>query len=287
MDKKLIYHHNLIGHEINESLEFFADDVLDREIYCRKKHLVTEPLESDCKSCPCFAGLEQGHGRECAWGDVTTEEYVVKHEERYKEYERVDKLIKLGILETVSDIPAFNVKMLPYDDSRWIYEQSKDMENRYLLGKRGEKTLVCCGVNPSTASPEDLDPTMKRVESLAKANGYDGYIMINLYPMRATDPNKMHEYMNVNIVEQNLEYIKNILSVGNADIWAAWGNLIEKREYLKECLMKIADIADTYMCTWYTMGTLTKGGHPRHPLYLSNECKKEEFKIHDYLEKLK
>ena len=34
MEKRLIRHHNLFGHEINESLEFFADDVLDREIYC-------------------------------------------------------------------------------------------------------------------------------------------------------------------------------------------------------------------------------------------------------------
>lgn len=287
MDKKLIYHHNLIGHEINESLEFYASDALDREIYCRKKHLVTEPVESDCKSCPCFAGLEQGHGHECAWEDVTTEEHVVRHEERYKEYERVDKLIKLGVLEKVSDIPAFNVRILPYDENKWIYKQSKDMENRYLLGKRGEKILICCGVNPSTASPDDLDPTMKRVESLAKANRYDGYIMINLYPMRATDPNKMHEHMNENIVEKNLEHIKSVLSVGNADIWAAWGNLIEKREYLKECLMKIVDIADTYNCNWYTMGTLTKGEHPRHPLYLNGKCKKEKFDIHDYLKKQK
>ena len=32
MQKKLVYHHNMIGHEINESLEYYADDVFDREI---------------------------------------------------------------------------------------------------------------------------------------------------------------------------------------------------------------------------------------------------------------
>lgn len=99
MRRKLVYHHNLIGHEINESLEYFADDVFDREIYCRKNHRVMEPLKKDCNGCPCFAGFEQGHGHECAWVDVPLDEHVVRHEDRYKEYERVDKLIKLGVIK--------------------------------------------------------------------------------------------------------------------------------------------------------------------------------------------
>lgn len=287
MEKRLIYHHNLIGHEINESLEFFADDVFDREIYCRKKHRVMEPPEVDCKDCPCFAGFEQGHGHECAWVDVVLEEHSVLHENRYKEYERVDRLIKLGILEEIKNMPAFNVKNLAYDKSVWVYEQSKDMENRYLLGKRGNKTLVCCGVNPSTASPEDLDPTMKRVESFANDNGYDSYLMINLYPMRATDPDQMHKKMNDEIVKENLEHIKTVLSSSNCDICAAWGNLIEKRAYLKECLKKIVDVANTYQSNWYTLGNVTKAGHPRHPLYLPNGTKVEKFDINRYLESLK
>ena len=79
MEKKLVYHHNLIGHEINESLQHYKEDVFDREIYCRKKHQVLEPTEVDCLKCPYFAGLEQGHGHECAWEDVTEEEHVVEH----------------------------------------------------------------------------------------------------------------------------------------------------------------------------------------------------------------
>ena len=47
MEKKLVYHRNWIGHEINESLMYHADDVFDREIYCRKLHLITEPLVSE------------------------------------------------------------------------------------------------------------------------------------------------------------------------------------------------------------------------------------------------
>lgn len=286
MEKSLVYHHNLIGHEINESLTYYKNDVFDREIYCRKKHLITEPKKEDCDGCPYFAGLEQGHGHECAWQDVEIQEYVVKHEDRYKEYERVDKLIKLGILENVADSSAAQVKNLEYDKSEWIYEQSEDRTNRFLLGKRGENPLICCGVNPSTASPGDLDPTMKRVQTFAKANGYDSYIMINLYPMRATNPDKMHTEMDKKIVEKNLEYIRQLLSEGNRDIWAAWGNLIEKRSYLRECLASIAEIAEANQCNWYIMGKTTKEGHPRHPLYLKKECEKNEFSISAYLKTL-
>ena len=80
MEKKEVYHHNLIGHEINESLEYYPDDVFDREIYCRKTHQVKEPLKEDCMGCLCFRGWEQGHGIECVWEDVVEEtEYIVQH----------------------------------------------------------------------------------------------------------------------------------------------------------------------------------------------------------------
>ena len=40
-------------------------------------------------TCPCFAGVEQGYRIECAWEDITGES-VIKHEDRYREYERGD-----------------------------------------------------------------------------------------------------------------------------------------------------------------------------------------------------
>ena len=287
MQKKLVYHHNMIGHEINESLEYYADDVFDREIYCRKLHQIKEPLKEDCIGCPCFKGWEQGHGIECAWEDVAETEYVVQHEDRYKEYERVDKLVKLGVIENVADSLIAKVKEKPYDEAIWIYEQSQDRNNRFLLGKRGNKTLLCCGVNPSFASPENLDPTMKNVEAFAEAHGYDSYVMINLYPMRATNPSDMHKEKDENIVRENLKYIEKVLAAGNCDIWAAWGNLIKTRKYLKECLQSIASIADAYECKWYTIGAKTKEGHPHHPLYLNRKCRMEEFDIHTYLRDMK
>ena len=277
MEKKLVYHRNWIGHEKNESLMYHEDDVFDRETYCRKLHLITEPLVSECRKCQCYEGVMQGKGHECVWEDVTEEQYDVPHKDRYQEYERVDKLIKMGMLK----------RLVCYDANDWIYEESPDGRNRFLLGKRGQKTLICCGLNPSIATPEKLDPTMKKVETIAKANGYDSYIMINLYPMRSTDPDGMHDEMNEQIVQINLEFIESILKSGASNIWAAWSNLIEKRTYLKNCLEGIVNLAGTYNCAWYNCGETTKEGHPRHPLYLGGGSKLKEFDIAEYCKNIK
>ena len=284
MEKRIVYHPNMIGHEINESLELYSDDVLDREVYCRKLHVVKEPLQTDCIGCPFYAGLEQGYGHECAWEDVADQEHFVQHEDRYKEYERVDKLMKRGILETVANDLILKVKIMDYDEKKWVYEQSTDLKNRYLLGKKGRKTLICCGVNPSYASPEHLDPTMKKVEYFAEQNGYDSYVMINLYPMRATEPKRLHKTKDKSIIKHNYQTIEKLLMQGHCDIWAAWGTLIEERTYLQECLAQIVELADKYDCTWYRIGNTTKAGHPRHPLFVSkSEKTMEHFDVHTYL----
>ena len=48
---------------------------------------------------------------------------------------------------------------------------------RYILGTRGEKPLICVGINPSTARPGALDPTLKSVERIARNSGFDSFIM--------------------------------------------------------------------------------------------------------------
>ena len=35
-----------------------------------------------------------------------------------------------------------NIANKPYDEREWIYRQSDDKKNRFLLGKRGEKTAI-------------------------------------------------------------------------------------------------------------------------------------------------
>jgi hypothetical protein len=176
---------------------------------------------------------------------------------------------------------------MTYNIDNWIYENDQMNDIRYILGTKGSKPLLCFGINPSTAKPEDLDNTLKSVERLALGNGFDSWIMMNVYPQRATDPNDMHQNFKDEIHAKNLEHIENVLSKTNATIWAAWGVLIEKRTYLKDCLFDIYELSNKYNCSWISIGNKSKKGHPHHPLYVSSSEKTEHFNIEEYIHGLK
>ena len=89
-----------------------------------------------------------------------------------------------ALLELIRFDGALETALAPspdYDVRRWLYVPNTYGEYRYILGTRGERPLICVGVNPSTAAPGDLDPTLKSVERVALHNGYDSFIMFNVY----------------------------------------------------------------------------------------------------------
>ncbi len=96
---------------------------------------------------------------------------------------------------------------------RWTYITNTDNSARYTLGKLGKRMLFFVGINPSTARPDDLDRTVTRVENFAFDNGYDGWLMLNVYPQRATDPKEMHMEVNTKMHKENIEQIKHIVTV--------------------------------------------------------------------------
>ncbi len=171
-----------------------------------------------------------------------------------------------------------------YDTKRWLYVPDFYSEYRYILGTKGEKPLICIGINPSTAAPDDLDNTLKSVERIALNNGYDSFIMFNVYAQRATNPDDMEENFNEFLHSENMKAFEYVLklSKGGASIWAAWGNIIEKRDYLSECVLTMAEIGKRYNSSWYTAGKISKKGHPHHPLYLKKDSVLDSFDIDTY-----
>jgi len=177
-------------------------------------------------------------------------------------------------------------KMKRNNPSEWIYIKNKDNTSRYALGTIGENPLFCFGINPSSAEPKNLDNTVKAVERIAKHNGYDSWIMLNLYPQRATNPNDMHKECDECLLAENIKEISKLINkYENPTIWAAWGTLIEKRSYLKQCLSVILKELDDKKCNWITIGCRSKKGHPHHPLYLKVESSIKEFNIINYMKK--
>lgn len=180
----------------------------------------------------------------------------------------------------------------------WIYDVTEDNKYRFTLGqprlftdgsKPDEKLniLICFGINPSTAEPDNLDNTLKSVVRITKNNGYDGWIMCNIYPQRATNPNDMDMQQNTEMHNRNMEAIINLLrQYPNADLWAAWGTLITKRDYLYKQLREIDCIAQQIFDRgWVTFGEISKEGHPHHPLYLRQDSEKIWFQnVDTYIE---
>ena len=153
----------------------------------------------------------------------------------------------------------------------WLYEKNENNTVRYVLGTVGKNPLVCFGINPSTAEPGNLDPTVRRVQLISEAEGYDSFIMFNIYPQRATDPKMLHKVADMQIVNENEMFLSKIVDGRKLDIWAAWGNLIESRAYLPTLRERIMNLHALKYCKWLKRGPLTYKGHPRHPLYGRND----------------
>ena len=127
-------------------------------------------------------------------------------------------------------LAAANAPSPEYDIEKWIYAPNFYSEYRYILGTRGKNPLICVGINPSTAKPDDLDNTLKSVERIALGNGFDSFIMFNVYAQRATDPDAMERTCNQALHKENLEAFRYVLSISEKPaVWAAWGTIIEKR----------------------------------------------------------
>lgn len=172
-----------------------------------------------------------------------------------------------------------------YDREKWLYIPDFYSEYRYILGTRGQKPLITIGINPSTAEPDHLDNTLKSVERIALGNDFDSFIMFNVYAQRATNPDHMDLELNAHLHAENMRAFRYILenSGDSPAIWAAWGAIVEKRHYLKECLSDMVAIGDEFGASWYSAGKRSIKGHPHHPLYLKKDSPLDVFDMEGYL----
>jgi hypothetical protein len=114
------------------------------------------------------------------------------------------------------------------------------------------------GLNPSTADETQDDPTIRRCIGYAKAWGFGGIYMLNLFAYRTTDPAKL-ALVHDPIGPKNDEFLQMYLTPAGLNI-ACWGNggkLMNRGRVVVELLGK-----DNLAC----LGT-TKSGEPKHPLY--------------------
>ena len=182
---------------------------------------------------------------------------------------------------------ASSVASDEYNVEKWLYAPNFYSEYRYILGTRGKNPLICVGINPSTAKPDALDNTLKSVQRIADGNGFDSFLMFNVYAQRATRPDDMEKQCNLRLHEENMKAFRHLLSIGEKPaVWAAWGAIIEKRKYLPQCVADMLAISREYDAEWFCAGPISKKGHPHHPLYLRKDEKLKPVDTETYLSKI-
>jgi hypothetical protein len=153
--------------------------------------------------------------------------------------------------------------------------ESEDGSCRFLLGEhQSQNVLLFIGINPSTASITIDDPTIRRVRRFASDLGYSGWAIANLYPLRATEPSDLPAQANPDAIEVNRQVLSYFVTESRvADVVFCWGTNVTTRAYLAHERDRLAKLFTEMGVKLYSLGPLSKNGHPKHPLYLSADTK--------------
>ena len=147
--------------------------------------------------------------------------------------------------------------------------------NRRWLYSEVEKQIVLFSLDPSTTDEDADDATSRRVIAFAEREDGTRLTRVNVYAARSTDPRRLRHFRDA-VGPDNDETIVRTARTADAII-AAWGKPpnrtgAERAAQVLELLTRVADV--------YRLGTATKEGHPRHPLYLAGDEKRTPLVLH-------
>lgn len=93
----------------------------------------------------------------------------------------------------------------------------------------------------------------------------------------------MERVCNEALHRANMEAFDYILSLSEQPaVWAAWGNIIEQRAYLKDCLADMIAIGERHGAQWYTAGRRSVQGTPAPPALPQGDQPLDAFDIRAY-----
>lgn len=160
---------------------------------------------------------------------------------------------------------------------------SDDRKYRYLLWRKwGEgggpgHYVAFIGLNPSKANEVDSDNTITRLINFAKAWGFDGMRMLNLFALVSTDPRGLAR-VDDPVGEQNNAMIERIVRRYPLTV-CCWGAHRFAASRQASLLPRLREWSADLKCFGRTSPSrLFPGGAPKHPLYLPNKTKLEVFR---------
>jgi hypothetical protein len=149
---------------------------------------------------------------------------------------------------------------------------SHDRVYRYLLTRTwgyGSGMVQVIGLNCSTATATEDDPTVRRCIGFGKRWGFAGLLMTNLFGWRSPHPEAMKAAEDP-VGPATDSYLR--WAAAYADlIVAAWGVHGSYRGRDQEVLRLLSEQQIHHL-------GLTREGHPRHPLYLAGSTQPQIWK---------
>jgi hypothetical protein len=133
------------------------------------------------------------------------------------------------------------------------------------------RTLVTIGLNPSTATENKDDPTIRVCKRMAKDLDCGTYRMLNAFAFRSTDYKALFRNPDPIGPENTLEYLR--YWCDGATVVACWGAHITERPWRhfyrgREIAAAIPNLQAL---------KVTQSGHPHHPLYLPVDIRLQPF----------
>lgn len=129
--------------------------------------------------------------------------------------------------------------------------------------------LAWIGLNPSTADENNLDPTLRKIREFSKRAGYDGFVMLNLYAFRSTDPKGLDIYR---LSPFDLDTRDNwpviLEQTEGRRVVCAWGQPGPKLGHATDFAQRLRAEGRELLCLGVN-GSGPRKGSPKHPLYLS------------------
>ncbi|RBW54803.1 DUF1643 domain-containing protein [Ruegeria sp. A3M17] len=125
----------------------------------------------------------------------------------------------------------------------------------------GRKALFVM-LNPSTATEVQNDPTVERCERRARTLGFGAFQVTNIFAWRDTDPRKMRAAAdpvgpeNDTTILDGVQWADQVIAA-----WGTHGAHLDRGPAVETLLRGTGQ-------TLFHLG-LTKGGHPKHPLYIA------------------
>lgn len=143
-------------------------------------------------------------------------------------------------------------------------EFDRQLVYRYRLWRRWNPELGAVAwimLNPSTADADEDDPTIGRCLGFAKAWGYGGIEVVNLFAVRGTEPSIIRRHrdpigpLNDKHILQACEAAALVVAAwGNYGAWLGRSTAVKQLLHARRVCVKALDV--------------TFDGEPKHPLYI-------------------